>query len=153
MRAVTAAIFQRELETWGGSSFRPTIHGIPLHYLMIVVLATAVCHCPVFHVLQSLKCLPLQMEDGYSKAWQTSCFTASNYAVFLRLVIKFSSVLLLHRLKDILSQGCTNVPNIQAPHQCSRCQKGDMKQVQVLSTTIQNLVAWWPGGWDLFTCL
>jgi hypothetical protein len=107
-----------------------------------VVLAAVVCHCPLFHILSVLKCLPLQIGDGYNKAMQTSYLIASKYTVFLRFVLTFSSVLLLHRLKGNIScQQCTDFLKTWAPCQCSRCQKGDMKHVPCWRPTDINLVA------------
>jgi hypothetical protein len=92
-------------------------------------VATAVWHCPVYHILWSLKCLPLQIKDGYNRMLQLYLM-ASKYASFLRFVLRLSSVFFTSQTaRHTLSWGYTYFLQIQVPHQCPRFQKGEMKHV------------------------
>ena len=120
-----------ELEAWGWNQLRCIIHGISFHSLMVVVVATAVWHCPVLYIYcAAWNFCHLQIEDGYNKVLQTSYFLASKCALFLSFVLKLSAVFCFTDRKTTTQVGGSHIfLQIQAPRQFPRCQKGDMIHV------------------------
>ena len=118
---------------------------------MVIVVATAVWHCPVLYILYSQKFLPYTDRRWLQQGVANVLLHGVKMYILSQFRTKIVCSFFLHRLKDkTLCWGCTYFLQIQAPHQCPRRQKGDTSHVHywrhththTLSTTIKNLVPW-----------
>ena len=97
---------------------------------MVIVVATAVWHCPVLYILYSQKFLPYTDRRWLQQGVANVLLHGVKMYILSQFHTKIVCSFLLHRLKDkTLCWGCTYFFQIQAPHQCPRRQNGDMSHV------------------------